>query len=239
MNPSLGSSARLLLKKTLHHWGLFVSGATASAISWALYAGGVQKVPWYVFGIAGVGLLVGAIVRAFHDVRLERDAYERQLSPVFEFSDRSPACSQIGQNQDLGLHELRRLVVSNSGGSSVSGVRVSLVNIRPDGQATHFLTAKMPLPLLPQHFVNAPPNYAFTLAPGEERPIDVFATTSEFPLDLVLFHAVRWTDSHIEKRAPGETYLLDIQVIGNNVPSVTRVVAIGVDDQGHPFLRLV
>lgn len=73
VDRSVWLSVRQFTWQTLTHWGLFVSGAVASVTGWILYALDVREVPSSVFFWIGGALLLAAMIRAFHDVRVDRD----------------------------------------------------------------------------------------------------------------------------------------------------------------------
>jgi hypothetical protein len=162
---------------------------------------------------------------AFHDVRLERDRLIQRLQPAFEMVDDDPACYQ----QESGKYELCRVVIKNSGGTSVAGVKVRLVNVRTlDGSPLdeQELLPRLPLPLVPQHRKNSTPSATFSLDPGEKQPVDV-VTMATGNANLVIVHsvgdhrnglAVKWIDD--------SSYLLDLQVFGTDVPPVTRTARV-------------
>ncbi|HKC55175.1 MAG TPA: hypothetical protein VKC35_03590 [Vicinamibacterales bacterium] len=84
LNTSPWYSGGLLVVHTLRHWGLFVSGAIASVIGWVLYAENIQNLPARLFIGTGGLLLLLAIGRAFHDVRIERDRLAEDRTPKFD-----------------------------------------------------------------------------------------------------------------------------------------------------------
>jgi hypothetical protein len=219
------------------HWELFASGAVASIAGFVLPALGFAAIPPKALLWIGLGLIFVAVIQTFHDVRLERDRFAERLKPCFEMGDSDPACYQSGENSNQGRYQMRRVTVSNTGGLSVDGVRVSLVNIRSENTDCGSLRSKMPLPLIPQHMGDATPHYTFSLAPSETRPIDVFAIGSAIPMNFQLFHCVPGVDKLILGH-PDVSYLLDIQVVGENAPALTRVVRIGRDAAG-PTLSLL
>lgn len=230
---SLRDSTWLLCKMTHKHWGLWVSGAVASVFSWLVSAFGLP-VPWWGLALVAALLFVLAAVQAVHDLRLERDELQERLLPVFALSNNDPSCLQVGENREFGNHQMCRVVVSNEGGSTGHDVRVSLVGIRPDYEG---FAQRLPLPLLPQHMPLATADYTFSLAPGEKRPIDVFAISSKLPADFSIFHAVQWAAKTV-RGIDDDDYLLDIQVRGRDVPTVTRVARIWRDDD-RPHLKLL
>src|SRR5205814_1676180 len=125
----------------------------------------------------GFVLVVLAFVSAFHDVRVERDTLVERINPKLELSDSgNAACYQVRRN--VHAYQLRRVIVTNVGATNLEGVRVRLVNLRPDPTG---LTQKMPLPLKPQHMKDAGPEDAFSLVPHECRPVDVFSLREEAP----------------------------------------------------------
>lgn len=71
--PSHWDSAQLFLRITVKHGRLAVSGAVASLAGWILYALGITSVPWWIFQVIAAVLILMAMIRAFHDVRLDRD----------------------------------------------------------------------------------------------------------------------------------------------------------------------
>src|SRR2546428_5527887 len=77
-DTSLRSSARLLLTRAARRWGLAVSSVTASVVGWVLYAFNVQGIPLWTFQLVAAALILFAIVRAFHDLRLERDQLQSE-----------------------------------------------------------------------------------------------------------------------------------------------------------------
>jgi hypothetical protein len=89
--------------------------------------------------------------RAGHDVRVERDKYADRLRPQLELIVDSPSCYQIAPD-----YQLRRLEVVNSSGATVSGIKVQLVNLRPDPIG---IVPKMPLILSPQHYRELSPDW--------------------------------------------------------------------------------
>jgi len=226
MDESVGATLSELLRRTAKHWALWVSGASAGVAGFVLPAAGITVVPGAVLLWIGVALVLVAFVSAFHDVRLERDGFRERLKPRFGVSTTRAACSQPDDNGYL-----KRIVVSNDGAKTVSEVKVKLVNLRPDPAG---LTAKMPLPLQPQHMKGATPEYDFALSPGEERPVDVFSIRYKKPGVMFLKHTVEWVQHEI----PEQTYHADISIVGNDVLPITRVLKISVED-GVPSLTLV
>jgi hypothetical protein len=77
-DASLGSSARLLLSNTARHWGLIVGGVVASVVGWVLFAFNIGNIPLWIFQVIAVVLILVAVVRAYHDLRLERDKFESE-----------------------------------------------------------------------------------------------------------------------------------------------------------------
>jgi len=167
MDDSRLESIRVLYAQTKHHYKVLIAGAVVSLLGWIALTVGLQRLPltWLLSGL-GCTLLV-AMFLAFHDVRVKRDQFGKQLEPQLEMFDNDPACYQEGDNDGQGHFQTRKVIVRNIGGTSITGLRVSLVNIRPDDER---LTQIMPLPLQPQHVPVAAANYGLALAPGENSP---------------------------------------------------------------------
>jgi hypothetical protein len=243
MDQSLQATLAELLGRTAKHWGLWVSGAVASAASFLLPAMGVTKVPPSVLGWIGLGLLVMAFIRTFHDVRVERNVALVKLQPVLELGNNDAACIH-NERWDDNRFQLRRLVVTNVCGTSVAGIKVSVIACRyrgPDDDIGHhhqFLPA-LPWPLKPQHARDVTAEFTFVLAPGDKRLIDVVS----------LGRGRRTGNYEIWQSIPGitvlipsfsgDSYLLDVQVVGENVPAVTKTVRFSTDDNGNLALVLV
>lgn len=221
-------------RRTLRHWGFFVSGAIASLAAWVLMGSGIQTLPVILLVSVGSVLLVCAMARTFHDVRIQRDQYVERLTPVFELTDNEPACYQTDENEEQGRFQTRKVMVRNGGGTSIDDVKVSLVSIDPDDQG---LTEIMPLTLRPQHMNDKRPDYGFSLAPGEGRPVGVFGVNSRIP-DFILYHVVDGVRNVI-RGLEGDSYRVHIRVTGRDVPPVTRVARIGIDDDRNPTLKLL
>ena len=219
------------IKAVGKHWLVLLTGGVIAAIEGALEHSTGTTLPGWAYWTVALFALFAACFLAWRDEHRGRGRAESRLVPVFEFSDTHPACYQIGDNAD-GPHQMARIVITNAGGSTVDGVRVSLTRLRPDPPG---FGATMPLPLLPQHMPLAAPEYTITLAPNESRPIDVFGVYQQSPGQFRIFHAVRWAGHAI----PHDDYRADIQAVGNNVPAVTQVVRLWVDGENRPRASLL
>ena len=83
VNRSVWLSVWFLITNTVRHWLFFLSGALASLAGWILQAQGTT-LPTDVFLYAGGALMVIALVRAWHELRIERDQLVDDRSPKFE-----------------------------------------------------------------------------------------------------------------------------------------------------------
>src|SRR5262249_11656897 len=124
--------------------------------------------------------------------------------------------------------------IRNIGGTTIDGVQVNLSSISPDDEG---LASVMPLALRPQHLNDVGPDYGFSLAPGQQIPVGVFGVNSKIA-DIVLYHVVPGVRNRI-RGLEGDSYRIQIQVIGRNVESVTRVAVIGTDPNRKPILKLL
>lgn len=50
--------------------------------------GPIQKLPPWLFGLTAALLFLGSIIRAFHDMRVERDAAREALLAILEWAGR-------------------------------------------------------------------------------------------------------------------------------------------------------
>jgi hypothetical protein len=233
MDDSIGATVSELVRRTAKHWGLWVSGAVASVSSFVLPALGVPAVPASVLLWIGLGLVVIAFVSAFHDVRVERDVALSRLEPKFDVSDTGTNCYHEGINESGDWFKIRLIVVTNSGGTTIDGVRVELDDIRPDDEQ---VGQKLPLLFIPQHRPNArPDNEGFSLNPGASQPINVLAITQGAPDRFQMYCAPATPFI----AGGNQFYRIRIQITGRHVPSVTRMAQIGSDEAGNPTLTLL
>src|SRR6187399_2611914 len=85
VDKSIQASFRLLIARTYTHWGLWVSGAVSSSLSWIF---GSHPIRSQILLYVGLALLLCAVVKAFHDVRIERDTALQRFISAFEVDDK-------------------------------------------------------------------------------------------------------------------------------------------------------
>lgn len=85
VNDSLYLSAWHLVKNSAKHWLLVVGGAAAGVVSWVLQAQDA-KLPPRAFALGGALAIAVAVVRAYHEVRLNRDRLAFERLPVLDIS---------------------------------------------------------------------------------------------------------------------------------------------------------
>jgi hypothetical protein len=180
---------------------------------------------------------------AFHDVRVERDTALEQLKPKLEIRDNDPACIHDERSRD-DRFQLRRLVVGNDSGSSVDGIKMSIIGVRyrgnPDDIGHHHpIVPMLPLPLAPQHMRDATAESVFSLAPGDKRLVDVVSLGLKRHAG---YYEIWHTVPRVHALIPAfedDSYLLDIQVVGSNVPPTTKTARLRQNDDGRLSLALV
>jgi hypothetical protein len=126
-----GQTLGIWFFQTVRHWGLFVSGATASLAGWLLLAFGVQSVPATVMAAVGGALLVIAAFRAVHDLRIERDEAKESLKPRLQLMFDATRTDSLYDTLHLdGTIRHIRLAVMNHG-TSVDNVAVKVTRLTP------------------------------------------------------------------------------------------------------------
>jgi hypothetical protein len=131
VNPSYMQSLWVLVRQTVRHWILFVSGTVSGLLGWTLYALGIQRVPTKYFFIIGMGLLVCAAFRAFHDLRLGHDTLLAEREPKLDIVFDPPTNVLYDSLHLDGTVRHIRVGVLNSG-NPVDSVAVKLTRILPE-----------------------------------------------------------------------------------------------------------
>jgi hypothetical protein len=149
MLKSVAYSIFVLVRDTVRHWLFFVSGALASLAGWILQARGTN-LPTDYFVYAGAALMVIALIRAWHELRVERDALAADRAPKFDIvfapkndNDDRPYIQTLifpvdprRGHQKMVDRRYRVGIVSRSS-ATVPKVRLLLASCTPSGNYIH------------------------------------------------------------------------------------------------------
>jgi len=155
VDDSIWISVARLTRNTAKHWLLTIGGAVASLVGWILQAnGGTYPTRYFVW--AGAALIVVAMVRAYHELRMQHDQLAEDRKPkldiVFlpqnnddsrpylqslQFAMRVAAGFPNDHHVKAMLDRRYRIGVSNLSTATVPDVSVKLESCTPPGNFIH------------------------------------------------------------------------------------------------------
>lgn len=207
-----------------------MSGAVASVGGWVLYVLNIQSVPIWPFQVVGAILILAAMVRAFHDIRVERDVLLESRKPkceiIFAPDSGRPYLQVLDFRQStmemrdrryrVGVHSLSDVTITVS-------LRLASCALVPDSEPVVLNHLNF---VFPEHELAVqdtdPTSASCEIPPHETRWFDVVNEIGPASSIPDHFRVCYRNPNFSAAPVPFGTYEMVLRVDGSNAPSVSR-----------------